>query len=238
MQNRLFIFVILMLAFASAGAQRITNFGAVLSTESNTAEYKLQGEQFYQIYVPLGSEFFNQDWWRGYVVLENGDRYDNLLFKLNSYRNELIHLNERNSAMITLDKETISEIGLQIPGKEIHVFKKMTFDKSPRGIYYFEMLHDGKLKLVIWHRTTEDQTAPYMDKNGILRNSNFVLRSHYYLVFDNGDFEQFKLKRNAFLNLFGNKKPEIRKFLRTKHARYITEQDYTEAVKWIESEFY
>jgi len=217
---------------------QITTLGFKLSTEANANKYKLPGKQFYPIYVPNGSEFMNDEWQTGYVVLENGDRYDSLHLKLNTYRNELIWLHSRSSSLIELDKDAIFEFGFYPETEHQMPFRKLKMGKVPKGTYFFKMLHDGKLKLVIWYQTTENQVPTYKDKYGYLRNTSFVMKSNYFLVFPGDDFERFRLKRASFLNLFGEKKKEIRKILRQNKNRLIEEDDFINAVKQIEQEFY
>ncbi len=237
MFQRLIPIAISFLLAAIASAQEITTFGTVLSTESNTVKNKLPGEQFYPVFTPIGSEFLVDEWTKGSVVLENGDRYENMNLKYNTYKNELIWFHPRTNSLIMLDKDMIREFELET-GTQVMNFRKLPFDKTVRGDYYFNILCDGKLKFVNWQRTTEDETIPYFDKNGKLRNTLFVLRNNYYVVFPENRFENLKLRQRSFYAAFGKQKKEIRRYLRGKHIKYRSESGIADALKLVESKFY
>lgn len=217
---------------------QITNIGFTLTTEANSTRYKLPGKQFYPLYVPAGSEFLNNEWQSGYVILENGDRHDSLWLKINSYKNELIWLHSRSSSLIELDKDAVKAFGIYSETGHLMVFQKLEMNKTPKGTYFFRMLHDGNLKLAIWYRTTEDRVPTYKDKYGYLRNTNFVTRSNYFLIFPGNDFERFRLTRASFLSLFGENKKEVRKILRKNKVHLLGEEEFTQAVRLIEKELY
>ena len=221
-----------------ARAQKPYNVEVELTTESNTVNYKLPGKQFYPIYVPSGSEFYDDQWMRGYLILENGDRYDSLLFKYNTFRDELITLNNRTRIFIMLDKDAISEFGLYERPSFTKRFVKMDLDKIPKGEHYFYVPYSGKLKFAIWYRTLEETTSPYKDKNGFLQISNYKLGPNYYLRFPDGHFEKFKLKRRSLILLFPDQKREIRRMLRKERNWVKTEYDAARAVQQIEEKYY
>jgi len=229
---------LLVLIMLSVQAQRPYNVNVELTTESNTINYKLPGQQFYPIYVPSGSEFYDDQWMIGYVILENEDRYDSLMLKYNTYRDEIITVNDRARTMIMLDKDAITEFGLyEMPGVTKR-FKKMDLDKIPKAEHYFNLPYDGNLKFAVWYRTLEETTAPFKDKNGYLQISDFVLRHNYYILFPDGQFEKFKLNRQSLIQLFPDHKREIRRMLRRDRNWVKTEDDAARAIEMIEKQFF
>ncbi|MCK3682859.1 hypothetical protein [Maribellus sp. YY47] len=239
MRIRLKTIITCLLIFAAVHLRaQLTNIGFTLSTEANTTQYKLSGNQFYPLYVPMGSEFMNDDWQKGYVILENQDRYDSLHLKLNTYKDELIWLHSRSSSLVELDKSTIREFGFYSETGLPMMFRKLEMNIVPKGDHYFRMLYNGKLKLVIWFKTTEEEVPAYTDKYGYMRNTNFKMRSNYFLIFPDNDFERFRLKRMPFLYLFGEKQKEVRKLLRKNKNRLMKESDFINAVQLIDREFY
>ncbi len=228
--------LLLIVSFVHA-QQKPFNVDVKLTTESNTVNYKLPGQQFYPVYVPSGSEFYDDQWMNGYVILENDDKYDSLMLKYNTFRDEIITVNDRTRTMIMLDKDAITEFGLyKTPGLTIR-FKKMDLDIVPKGEHYFNLPYDGTLKLAVWYRTLEETTAPFKDKNGYLQISNYALRHNYYVVFPDGRFERFKLNKRSLIQLFPEQKREIRRILRRDRNWIKTESDAVRAIKLIDEQF-
>lgn len=219
-------------------AQRPFNVDVELTTASNTINYKLPGKQFYPIYVPSGSEFYDDQWMRGYVILENEDRYDSLFLKYNTFKDELISLNGRTRTMIMLDKDAITEFGLYETPGHTKRFKKMELDKVPKGEHFFNVPYDGRLKFTVWYRTLEEQTAPFKDKNGFLQVSNFILRQQYFVRFPDGHFEKFKLSRGSLMALFPEYKREIRRMLRKDRNWVKSEANAARAIQMIDQQFF
>lgn len=212
-----------------------------LTTESNTLNYKLAGKQYYNMVVPSGSVFLFDEWKDGYIKLINGDRYDNLSLKYNIYYDELIQINNRSVSMIMLDKSTISEFGFyDVLNGEPMVFTKMYFPKNPDGDYYFNCLYSGNLKLVVRHRSIEEETNMYKDSYGIMRNNKFNVYQYYYVIFPDNRFERLRLKRRSFVELFQGKedKKEVRRILRHNHIYFRNNEETIQAVKLVEAEFF
>ena len=214
----------------------------VLTTRSNTLNHKLVGKQYYAMIVPDGSVFLFDEWKTGYVILDNGDRYDDLSLKYNIYYDELIHINDRSLNMIMLDKNTISEFGFyDVGGGESMVFTKTTFPQEQDEKYYFRQMYNGKLKLVVRHKSLEEQTLPYKDKYGLMRNTTYNTYTDYYLVFPENRFEKFNLKRRSFVDLFAGdkeRKKEVKRLLRQNHIYFENNLETIRAVSLVEEAFY
>ncbi len=213
-----------------------------LTTESNTLNYKLAGKQYYNMVVPSGSVFLFNDWKEGYVKLINGDRYDNLSLKYNIYFDEVIQVNNRSVSMIMLDKNTVSEFGFyNEQNGETMTFTKMYFQKNPEGDYYFNCLYSGNLKLVVRHRSLEEETNMYKDSYGMMRNSKFNVYKNYYVIFPGDQFERLRLKRRSFVDLFPGSKEtrkEIKRILRRNRIYFRTDEETIRAVKLVDEAFY
>lgn len=209
-----------------------------LNTSSNSINYKIPGKQFYAKYIPSGSDFLYDEWKMGYVILENGDKYDDIHLKYNTLNDELITLNGRTNTLIMIDKDAVQEFGIYSDSGLTQRFKKYKFEKGTKDHLYFNVLYEGNLKVVIWQRTIEEKISPYRDKNGYLQVSEFNLRPQNYVGFPDGEFKRFRFTRVSFFSLFADKKQEIRRLLRQNKNHLRTNADYIEAVKLIESKFY
>lgn len=235
---RCWICVILLLVGFLSNGQKSTITNIELDTASNTINYKIPGKRFFAIYVPSGSEFFDNEWKPGYLILENGDKYDNLHLKYNTLKDELITLNNRTSTLIMIDKDAVSEFGLYYDNHQTLRFKKYSFNKGAKESLYFNVLYEGQIKLLVWQRTIEEKTSPYKDRNGYLQVSQYNLRPQNYTLFPDGSFERFRFKRRSFLSLFDDTKKEIRRLLRKNKIHLRDQSDYIQAIQLIESEYY
>jgi len=207
-----------------------------LTPASNSLNYKLPGIRYYVRPSYMGSEFLTEKWCPANLVLENGDRYDSILVRLNSYLDELIEYNNRINATIMLDKAAISGFDITFEDGLTGHFQKIYFDKFPKGDRYFSILYEGKLKALLWYKTIETQTSVYVDPSGFMHNTEFVLTRNYYIEFPGGEIVKFALKRRSFLQVFPEHKKQVRRLLRKNDVLLKTEDDISKAVSLIEKE--
>ncbi|HBL77797.1 MAG: hypothetical protein A2W90_02185 [Bacteroidetes bacterium GWF2_42_66] len=220
----------------SAQAQELHNKRIPLSTESNSLNYKLQGKKYYQEPAFNDSKFLTNEWCTGDVVLENGDRYDNLKLRLNSHLDELVEYNRRVGSTIMLDKHAISEFNLNFEDGHTEHFRKISFNKYSKDDRYFSILHEGKLSVLLWYKTIEQKITPYYDKNNILRDLKFVLTKNYYLVLPDKRIVKFTLKNQSFIKMFPEQKQEIRRLFRKNKVLIKSNEEIVRGVKLIEKE--
>jgi len=211
-----------------------------LTTKSNTLNYKLSGSQYYFFSSLEGSAYLNDDWVRGSVILENGDRYDSLLLKLNTFTEDLITFNERIGAVAIIDKFIVDEFTMDTDKSSENLFRKMYFDKYPKGEHYFNMLYEGKLKLLCWYYTFEKKTSTYKDVAGITRDSYYKLSPIYFIEFPDNTLVKVKSTRKSLINLFPEQKKRIRKLLRKNKIHFYSKNtsELARAVNLIETEFF
>lgn len=207
-----------------------------LTAASNSLNYKLPGKRYYLRTSFMGSPFINGKWCLTDIILENGDRYDSLQIRLNSYLDEIIVYNERVGATILLDKSAISEFHMRFADGHNEHFKKIYFDNYPKGDRYFSILHEGKLKVLLWYKTVEEKTTAYTDILGIMHDSEYRLTKNYYVVFPDNEMVKFSLKRRSFLDLFPEQKKQARRIIRKNDVSFETESEITRAVRLIENE--
>ena len=111
---KIIYFSLFVILFLGSEAQELHNPWIKLTTESNSLNYKLPGKRHYIRSSFIGSEYLTDNWCNGTVLLKNGDQYENLILKLNTYHDELIEYNERVGGTIMLDKSAISEFILNL----------------------------------------------------------------------------------------------------------------------------
>lgn len=224
------------LFFVGANAQELYKSWINLPPESNSLNHKLTGKKYYIIPSSKGSKCLTEQWCIGNVVLENGDRHDSLNLKLDSYIDEIIQYNEHVGSAIMLDKSTISSFSFAFEDGHTEQFRKIYFDRYPKGDRYFSILHEGKLMVLLWYKTIDQKTTLYADALGIMHDSKYILTKSYYIVFPDNEMVKLKLKRRSFLELFPEQKKQVRRIIRKNNIQFETEKDMIRAISLVEKE--
>lgn len=233
---RIICTAVLALFFIGATAQEMHSQLIRLDTSSNTLNYKIPGKRYYLIPSYIGSQFTTDEWIVADLILENGDRYDSILIKLNSFLDEIIMYNERAGAAIEIDKTVISEFFVKYEDGHSEHFKKTFVDLYPKGDRYLSIMYEGKSKLFLWHRTVEEKVSVYRDDRGIMHDSMYKLTKEYYLVFPDQKIAKFPPKRRSFIELFPEQKKQVKRIIRKNHISFETENEIIQAVKLVEKE--
>jgi len=221
-------------------AQELYNSLKPLTTAANTLNYKLTGNQ-YNFWPTLnGTVYLNNDWVHCDVTLENGDVYKDIYVRLNTYWDELIFYNERVGSVIVLDKTIIDEFELKGGAGSHGLFRKVYFDKLPKGDRYVNVLFDGKVKLYLWNQTLVVKTSVYRDNyiHGGLRDSEYKQELNYFVVFPDNSFYKVTTKRHSFVQLFPDDKRVVRRLFRKNKIHFYSPDDIIKATQVIEQEFF
>jgi hypothetical protein len=227
------------LLIVGATAQEIYNPWELFTTESNTLNHKLTGKKYHFHSVLQGTVYLDDEWRKGALTLENGDRYDSIYMKYNTYLEELIVYNERTGAIFMPDKSIISEFTLDTGNQGPGLFRKIYFGKYPKGEHYFNVLYEGEeLKLFVWHKTDEVKISLYKDEYGLMRDSEFRMSTTYFLVFPDNDIRKITPTRGSFVQLFPEQKKSVRRLLRKNHVSFESNSKIIQAVRLIENEFF
>lgn len=205
-----------------------------LTTDSNSLKYKLPGSIFQYRPALKGSEFINDNWSKGTVILVNGDHYENLDLKYNSLLEELVMYNEEVGAIIMLDKPAIAEFTLVDKNEKISKFRKILVEKISKKDIFLQVLYEGKLKLYLHYKTNELATSIYYDRSGTLQSSELRLTKTYFLNLPEKGFIRFSPNKRFFADLFPDQKKTIKKLHRENHLKYKNTDDIIKAVRIIE----
>ncbi len=241
MKNRakVVLLVLSVFLFARISAQEFYNSPKPLTTESNTLNYKLTGNQYYFQSTLLGTVYLNEKWSTGSLKLENGDFYEKVPLKLNTFLEELVVYNQRTGAIFYLDKSIIDEFDMGLEHNSYNLFKKVHLDKLSKGDHYFNVLYDGKVKLYLWHRTVDSQTSPYKDSYGFMRASRYEESNVYFIAFPDNSISRILPQRRSFLKLFPEKKSTLRKAFRKNKVNFHPKMEGSiRAAQLVEKEFF
>lgn len=219
--------------------QQFYNSVKPLTTASNTLNYKLTGNQYYFWPKFMGTVYLNDEWSLAKLKLENGDIYEDVYVKLNTLFDELLIYNERVGSVITVDKTIIDEFELNQGMETYNLFRKVYFDRYPKGYHYVNVLYDGDVKLYIWHETMITKTSLYRNPvgNGML-DSEYKQELNYIIVFPDGSMHKVAAKRRTFLRLFPEQKRTLKRLFRRAGVHFYTNLELIEATRIIEKEIF
>lgn len=104
-----------------------------------------------------GTPFYNPNWSRGTVTLQDKKKYEAVSLKLNLYSNDVHYIDETAKSELVAMKGTIQEIELEDvenDGKKV-VFRcgYPTVGKNDRGTYY-RVLTGGKMSFLLQFKKT------------------------------------------------------------------------------------
>lgn len=234
-----FLFIFLFGDFASNGQEFYKSLNQI-SPEANSLNYKLTGKRHYFESSFKGTPHLYDEWQTGSVLLENGDSYDSLYLNLNTLTEELMWYNNRTGNLIDLDKFIIDEFSFSDSQNNIKLFKKIYSDKFPKGEHYYNILHDGEIKLWLWHRTIVVVTSVYKDAWGNMLNSEYDSQNEFFVVLPDSNVVRIKNNRKSLIQLFPEHKRVVRRLLVRNGIdfRDISASNMAKAVKLIDQEIF
>ncbi len=231
------VVAVLIILNISSPAQEFYNSVKPLTTASNTLNYKLTGDQYHFLPTIMGSVYLNNDWSDCKIKLENGDVYEHIYVRLNTLLDELIAYNDRIGSVFVLDKSIVDEFELEKGYLSYNIFRKVNFERIPKGEHYMNVLYDGDVKLYIFHQTGVVKTSVYKDViHGGLRDSEYKQALSYYIVFSDNSMQKVLRKRRSFLQLFPEQKKVLKRLFRKNKVRFLSDEDMIKAAQIIEQE--
>lgn len=205
---------------------------------SQLNEPNLFGEILYQQTLTSGSQFLFNEWTKGNVELSSGRIAQNVDIKYNGYTDELMWLNP-SLKIVVLDKKSVSGFSITDPKTgSMLTFKKMKV-KVPFYIQttdtYLQVLHQGKYKLYAFRQIVQSGRVINTEKNRSFELPEIKPKPLYYIELPEGQMIQFyKAKKSTFINLFPNKKNEVKKLLSSQKIRLNHESELVRAMEIIE----
>lgn len=223
------IFLMVAWAFAGLAQTSLINWEA-LGDNSNRLEGKLTGLA-YRI-PPLGNNthFLQDSWVDGEILLEDGDLFDSVKIRYLAIDDELVAYNPNLRQLFIVDKEKVNSFTFRYPTGQ-QKFVKLYFDSFiDAGNRYFDLKYEGTRWLVAFHYIYEEKTSVYRDAYGKLRDSRLKPKTNYFMYFPNEEqFRRVQNKRRWFVNLFPEKKREVRRIFRRNNLRRFDEKGMIQA---------
>lgn len=206
-------------------------------------QHHLSGEIFQADMPTRGSQFFNEAWYRGDVLLASGHWVRDQLLRYNGYFDELIWLPSMVRPQVKIDKGLLKGFVMINPANNDRLtFEKITvsyrFGSQHRNIYA-QTLYRGKSSVMLHHQILEDGEYHRRTDRGVFIMPVLKPSPVYYILLpDNQILSLRKPRTRSFLRLFNEERRELRRALRENRIRIRSQKDLLEAVKLMDELFW
>lgn len=205
-------------------------------------DYQLSGSLFTFGLIAIGSQYYNEEWQLGNVMLTSGAVINNQLLRYHGYLDELIWLPSTARQPVKLDKGLIRAFSIRVPGAdEPAVFEHAanTPDLEASGLSFFaQRLFSETLVLLVQRQIVQDGRAVKRSGNKVFHLPVLKYKPVYYFLLPaNEVLIMGKLSHRVFVNTFPGKRREIRDMLRSKHIRIRSEADLIKAAEAVDLMF-
>ncbi len=198
---------------------------------------KIKGIRYVNYPNYNGFPFLNKAWDPGKINLKSGEIIDSLHLKYSSYKDELLYYNKENSSQIVIDKEILSGFSFTDVFGKTRIFTKLPYDDYLKGDHFFEVLTDGKTKLLVFRKVEQTSTTPYKDEQNILKNMEYSKVYEYLFYSPEKGYANVKCNAKSFLGKFDKVElNSIKKLLRKNRIRIKDEESLIEACIATENE--
>ncbi len=175
---------------------------------------KMTGYRFYTHLENAPGHFYHHDWMQGTIRATGGDLHEGYSLRYDAFRDELTAFNPRVNGMFVVDRQLVDGFTIEVPGAPASHFIRLTPPAGNGRDSYFEVLHEGEVRLLCRIRIVERQSGLYRNKLGKLDHRSFELQRQYYLSGRGYDFFVLEPGRKAITGLFPGRKHELRQFFR------------------------
>ncbi len=193
----------------------------------NTIDHRYEGLR--------GSPYFLPEWINGQVEMTAGQRYTNVPLKFDAYQQQLVLLRTwAGSDSIIVDADQVKQFTLTNKGGQTSLFKRLRVDKTDDQTLdkgYFLVLYEGKnslLKRVAKAFRPADYKNPYANN---VRYDEFRDAFSYYLLRPDQSLLKVKLSDKSLIDALGDRKEELKTFLKQEKLSVKTENDAILLVK-------
>ena len=190
----------------------------------------LKGRTYRGLPGLVGTEFFNQSYEKGDIILEQGEVVKDQQIRYNGRIDEVILLPPQSSKEILLDKYFIKGFCLRdFNGTPNVCFTKIKIIKGLEGdstTIFGQILYHSKLSLYAYRQYIFKQDILDIIENMRVAKKEFGPSFRYYFQLPNGKtigFKKFK-KRDLYL-LFPEKKELMKKLFKEKHQRRFRKEE-------------
>lgn len=229
---------LMLLLHAVATAQDSGLFSSGLSDKSNRLQGKLTGEVFFLSLNSNSSHFLQSDWVEGTITLKDGDIFEGVRIRYKAVDDELVAYNDNIQTLFIVDKNTVKQFTYKVPSLSGSYTERKFVNLDSLDTYlgrtYFEELYSGSAKLFAFYQIEEIKVSPYIDRSGKMNDTEFRLKTIYYLLSNELGLTRIQLKNRSLFTLYPESKKEIRKTLRKSRIAIIDENSAIQAFKLLD----
>ncbi len=158
--------------------------------------------------------FYQPEWYEGTLTTIHGEVFNQYKLRYNGFTGELVAYSERVKGLFVVDQELVADFSINHPDGTIQRFRKLTLRGPNTPEHYYEILHEGAITVISYVRISEQNTSLFKNEFGLLDNRRYdTLRTHYLILTD-GSLMRIYSGRQWLLQLFPDRKKELRRFLR------------------------
>jgi hypothetical protein len=188
-------------------------------------------------YLPdenIGSPYGNAIFLLGNIYEENKIIASNYALRYNAIQDEIevkenLYVEDSEIKILTKNPEIYVKIMA-----DMFVFRDVIEGSHEAG--YFQVLHVGTA-YNLYKKVAKKYYAPKKAQNSFESDvlATYIDRPIYYLVSQEGDFQEFGSSKNKRLKLFQNKQSEMKKLVKTGDLDLTEEEDLLRAVKYYDT---
>jgi hypothetical protein len=174
-----------------------------------------------------GSPYFKDDWMKGMVMINGGQEFAGVYFKLDLYDNEVHFKNQSGAELVattTIKKLTLFDSANQ----EVYNFINGLFIIANNKLTgWYQILADGKVSLFKQYKKQLREDRPY----GSATFEQSIFTSSFYFVLVNGDFKEVK-KLKDLLGILSDKKDLVSQYIKTNNLSGKTDEDFVNVINY------
>lgn len=236
------VLVLILLLHGVATAQDSGLYNSGFSGNSNRLQGKLTGEVFFLSLNSNSSHFLQQEWVEGTITLKDGDVFEGVRMRYKAIDDELVAYNSNIQTLFIVDKNTVKQFTYKVPSESGNFTERKFVNLDSLDTYlgrtFFEELYSGSAKLFAFYQIEEIKVSPYNDNSGKIRDTEFRLKTIYYLLTDSIGLTRIQLKNRSLFTLYPENKKEIRRLLRKNRISIVDEHSAIQAFKLLDESGY
>ena len=196
--------------------------------DTSIYEENVVGEPFQDVQMYLGKNFFNDGWYYGTLVPENGEKIYNKLLNYHLLIHNLIWIRNSDHSLLIVKKEIIKEFIIPNDSGERSLFKKIKiqiWEKPDSVEEYLQVLSQGYINLYAFRKSSIGQ-----------KSEKLIPDNYYYIQVNNGNINRLKLSRRLLYSAVSGNNKLMKKIVRSNHLRIRREYALIKAVNLFNQE--
>ena len=224
-----------LLLWASTYAQLPQRSPLTVKLPSNVFFNEFTGKPFFPGESGInGSPFFNKDWKRCLIKLNDGRYFEEVPIKLNIFNQTIHYLSVRGAEMeVTPGLVTAAQIiDTAVNGETTvrHFYSGFKPIGNNDGQTFYEALAEGKASLLLCRKVRIVEIKVV----GLATQKEYQLSEEYYISLDS-NIVKCKKSASFFIELFADKKEEVKKYIDDQNLKFRSEKDYRRIVSYYNS---